>query len=62
MALSQRQLAELAGVSGTTVRMLENRLRGAYPVTVGKLASALDVPTSELVRGHHRDREDLEML
>jgi transcriptional regulator with XRE-family HTH domain len=49
-ALSQRALGELAGVSPGTVYRLENRLRGAYPVTVLALAAALEVPPAELVR------------
>jgi transcriptional regulator with XRE-family HTH domain len=53
MALTQRQLAELAGISATTVGLLETKERGAYPATVRKLAAALGVPPAELVRGHH---------
>jgi transcriptional regulator with XRE-family HTH domain len=53
--LSQEDLSELAGVSAGTVYRLENELRGAYPVTVRKLASALDVSPAELVRGHRRE-------
>lgn len=52
LALSQRELAELAEVSTNTVRLLENGRRGAYPGTVRKLAAALEVPPEELVRGH----------
>jgi transcriptional regulator with XRE-family HTH domain len=48
-ALSQRQLAELAGVSANTVRLLENGRRGSYPTTVQKLASALGVSPAHLV-------------
>lgn len=50
--LSQEDLSELAGVSAGTVYRLENELRGAYPGTVRKLASALGVLPEELVRGH----------
>ena len=53
--LSQRDLGELAEVSAGTVYRLENRLRGAYPGTVRKLASALGVSPAELVRGHLRE-------
>ena len=53
--LSQRELAKLAGVSSGTVFRLENALRGAYPLTVRKLAYALGVPPVELVRGHRRE-------
>jgi DNA-binding XRE family transcriptional regulator len=54
-ALSQRQLAEMAGVGANTVRLLESGSRGAYPTTVRKLAAALGVAPEELVRGHHRE-------
>ena len=54
-ALSQRRLAELAGVSANTVRLLERGSRGAYPVTVRRLASALEVSTKELVREPRRE-------
>ena len=53
-ALSQRQLAELAGVSANTVRLVESGRRGAYPTTVKKLATALEVSPVELVHGHLR--------
>ncbi|MDP9439181.1 MAG: helix-turn-helix domain-containing protein [Actinomycetota bacterium] len=53
--LSQRELAGLAGVSTGTVYRLENQLRGAYPVTMRKLASALGVSPPELVRGRRRE-------
>ena len=39
--MSQRDLAETAGVSRGTVYSLENGLRGAYPRTQRKLAAAL---------------------
>jgi transcriptional regulator with XRE-family HTH domain len=54
-ALSQRQLADLAGVSANTVRLLEGGKRGAYPTTVAKLAAALGLPPEELVRGLRRE-------
>ncbi len=53
--LSQRDLARLAGVSAGTVYRLENQLRGAYPVTMRKLASALGVSVEELVLGRRRE-------
>jgi transcriptional regulator with XRE-family HTH domain len=53
MALSQRQLAEMAGVSANTVRLLEGGRRGAYPSTLRKLASALGVTPADLIRGPH---------
>lgn len=52
--LSQRALAEKAGVSVGTVYRLENGLRGAYPSSVRSLASALGVSTQELMRGRPR--------
>ena len=54
-ALSQRQLAELAGVSANTVRLIETGRRGAYATTVAKLAAALRVSPAELVREHRRE-------
>ncbi len=50
--LSQQDLGRLAKVAPGTVYRLENGLRGAYPTTVRKLASALRVPPAELVREH----------
>jgi transcriptional regulator with XRE-family HTH domain len=41
--LSQKELGELARVSPGTVYRVENGLRGAYPGTVRKLATALEV-------------------
>jgi transcriptional regulator with XRE-family HTH domain len=55
--LSQRDLGRLAKVSSGTVYRLENGLRGAYPGTVRKLASALEVSPAELVRGHLREKK-----
>lgn len=48
-ALTQSELATLAGVSPSSVRALEVGLRTAYPKTVKKLARALDVETEEIV-------------
>ena len=47
--LSQKELGELARVSPGTVYRLENGLRGAYPGTVRKLATALEVAPEELL-------------
>jgi transcriptional regulator with XRE-family HTH domain len=49
--LSQRELAELAKVSTGTVYRVENGVRGAYPGTVRKLATALGVAPAALVHG-----------
>ena len=50
--LSQRELAELARVSTGTVYRVETGLRGAYPGTVRKLATALGVSPEALVQGN----------
>ena len=47
--LTQRQLAELAGVAHTTVQRLESLSRGAYPQTLRKLAIALRVEPKDLL-------------
>ena len=47
--LTQRQLAELAGVAHTTVQQLESLSRGAYPQTIQKLAIALRVEPLDLL-------------
>ncbi len=47
--LSQGGLGKLAKVSPGTVYRLENGLRGAYPGTVRKLASALGVTPEDMV-------------
>jgi transcriptional regulator with XRE-family HTH domain len=51
--LSQKELGELARVSPGTVFRVENGLRGAYPGTVRKLATALGVAPEELL--HRKD-------
>ena len=48
-ALSQRDLAELAGVAHTTVVRLEAGDPNANPSTVRKLAAALKVKPRELM-------------
>jgi DNA-binding XRE family transcriptional regulator len=48
--LTQRELAKLAEIAPGTVFRLENGLRGAYPVTVRKLAAALGILPSDLMR------------
>ncbi len=47
--LTQRELAELAGISQTTVYELEAGRRGAYPKTVRRLAHGLNVEVKDLV-------------
>ena len=54
--LSQRELGQLARVSSGTVYRLENGLRGAYPGTVRKLASALKVTPADLVDRKNTER------
>jgi transcriptional regulator with XRE-family HTH domain len=50
--LSQRELAEKAGLSPTTILKLEDdRVKEPHPRTVRKLAEALDVDSAELVEG-----------
>ena len=49
--LSQRELGKLARISSGTVYRVENGLRGAYPGTVRKLATALGVTPETLVHG-----------
>jgi transcriptional regulator with XRE-family HTH domain len=58
-ALTQKELSERAEVSCSTVRLLECGCRGAYPVTMKKLAEALGVPTAALTRGHRPKRKHL---
>ena len=47
--LTQRQLAQLAGVVHTTVQQLESLRRGAYPKTIQRLALALRVEPKDLL-------------
>jgi transcriptional regulator with XRE-family HTH domain len=54
--LTQRQLGELAGVAHTTVQKLESLRRGAYPQTLRKLATALEVAPEELLNGESTQR------
>ena len=49
--LSQKELGELARVSSGTVYRVENGLRGAYPGTLRKLATALRVAPEVLLYG-----------
>lgn len=47
--LTQRELAELAGVARGTVHRLETLERGCYPRTLRKLATAFGVAPAHLV-------------
>jgi transcriptional regulator with XRE-family HTH domain len=46
--ITQRDLAEIAGVTQGTVWMLEAGHRGAYPRTIKRLARALEVTHGQL--------------
>jgi transcriptional regulator with XRE-family HTH domain len=48
--LSLRELEERSGVSYNTIWRLEDGRQGAHPKTVRKLAEALGVQPSELIR------------
>ncbi len=48
--LSMRELGERSGVSYNTVYRLEKGLTAAHPRTLRKLAAALEVEPSELVK------------
>lgn len=58
-SLTQRELGKLANVSTNTIYQLETGRRGAYPVTVRKLASALGVPPSDLMRERRLERGEV---
>ena len=49
--LSLRELEEKSGVSYNTIWRLEDGRQGAHPRTVRKLAEALGVDPSELIKG-----------
>ena len=49
-ALTQRELGELAGVGKGTIWELEVGRRGAYPRTIRRLAEALEIEISNLVK------------
>jgi transcriptional regulator with XRE-family HTH domain len=49
--LSQRELEEKSGVSYNTIWRIEDGRQGAHPRTVRKLAVALGVDPSELIKG-----------
>jgi transcriptional regulator with XRE-family HTH domain len=54
--LTQRLLAQLAGVAHTSVQQLESLNRGAYPQTLRKLAAALGLAPEELLHGESTQR------
>jgi transcriptional regulator with XRE-family HTH domain len=49
--LSLRELEEKSGVSYNTIWRIEDGRQGAHPRTIRKLAEALGVAPSELIRG-----------
>lgn len=49
--LSLRELEERSGVSYNTIWRIEDGRQGAHPRTIRKLAEALGVKPSELVKG-----------
>jgi transcriptional regulator with XRE-family HTH domain len=49
--LSLRELEEKSGVSYNTIWRIEDGRQGAHPRTIRKLADALGVRPSELVKG-----------
>ena len=50
-ALALRELGELSGVSLQTIWRIEAGRQGAHPKTIRKLAQALGVEPTELVKG-----------
>jgi transcriptional regulator with XRE-family HTH domain len=48
-ALTQRELAERAGLTQSTVQRLESGLQAAHPTTLRKLARALRVKPTQLM-------------
>jgi DNA-binding XRE family transcriptional regulator len=50
VGVTQRELARIAGVGKNTITELEVGRRGAYPRTVRRLAEALEIEISNLVK------------
>ena len=50
-ALSQRDLARITGIAQDTISQLETGKREAQPRTIRRLAAALSVEPSTLMRG-----------
>jgi DNA-binding XRE family transcriptional regulator len=48
--VTQQELARLAGVGKSTITELEVGRRGAYPITMRRLAKALETEISNLVK------------
>jgi transcriptional regulator with XRE-family HTH domain len=49
--LSLRELEERSGITYATIWRIEDGRQGAHPRTIRKLAEALGVDPSELIRG-----------
>lgn len=61
--LTQQRVAELAGVSLTTVQKLESGARGSYHAsTAGKVWEALGLDLAEMMRLIDRDAPETETL
>lgn len=54
--LSQREAAEMAGITQDTVSQLETGRRGAYPRTIKRLSRALRVAPEALTGGGDAER------
>lgn len=52
--LSQRELARESGLTHTTVWRLENGFTEAHPQTIRKIAGALGVKASDLIKREDR--------
>ena len=53
-ALSQRDLSRITGVAHDSISQLETGKREAQPKTIRKLAEALGVEPSELIKGEEQ--------
>ena len=59
--LSQEQLAERSGVARDTISKLETGRRKAYPTTIHKLATGLEVEPRMLLGGVEYAEADMEI-
>lgn len=59
--LSQEQLAERSGVARDTISKLETGRRKAYPTTIHKLATGLEVEPRMLLGGVQYAQSDTEL-